>query len=642
MSKLYIEDLAMVLGLTPEKLDRIQLRKFSLIIDYALSVKGISHDEDLENHGHSADEIINILAKAIKDGQFTELDGPNTFLTSKETLLNKILNCFEIPPPSDDNDDWWWNLYSCISNPSDYHKKILEQGLKHSKTLDYLNTQEVGEFSLQNAVIKASANLRQEYEVLIDELAKKYQNSPIKIKKFTLSKHFLGLNQNKKVKIKQAGYQLLNHSNDYPHLDKKDSTRIFNYYKLILDTAQQLTTEYGILFEALDKQNVYLAMASASKKTDSDIITHYISFLDSQLQSKLLMYALNPKGKIEKEVKQQLKLFCDLLVASPSSRQWKVAEEYGQDEPIDRVILIHKADLTDAETKKNIDIIIKKHPDENIVVAFDTDTVKLINFKNTQCTNHPFTLQVHGHGKYMQGCEVLLMTDEIEQNPKLALSHKLYLKNDGSYITRPSCKKYSLFTDEFGDPSIDLTDLSNEMLLDHNFVNRILNITAKRGHTCSFSESFVNSNLGPFRGPAEETGKKVAELVSQCHNITHVRLTGCATGKMRDDATLEEMTEKHRPDNFPDKDVRRTLIYIHPDNFTQKNNHVFFEKAAAVSCWNNINKENRQLTMTVSPNILQAIENKPYMQSYFYLTKMDEGIKEIQVKTSETAKRPRI
>lgn len=149
----------------------------------------------------------------------------------------------------------------------------------------------------------------------------------------------------------------------------------------------------------------------------------------------------------------------------------------------------------------------------------------------------------------------------------------------------------------------------------------------------------INANIGPYRGDAVMVGSKLAALVNKCPNINHVRLTGCFTGLMREDADLKKMQEKQRINFTRNDEHRRTLTMVTDNNLTGTESP-FHEGTVAVSCWNSIDKSNRQISMTVSPGIIEPDKDlgKMMWKPTAGIPKEHEGIKEVRVTTTDGPK----
>lgn len=109
----------------------------------------------------------------------------------------------------------------------------------------------------------------------------------------------------------------------------------------------------------------------------------------------------------------------------------------------------------------------------------------------------------------------------------------------------------------------------------------------------------INSNLGPFRGKAVDTGKRVAELVNQCPLIEHLRLTGCYTGKLADEKNITKQGMEKQVNKFG---LNRFILKT-KQNLADR--EPFLLQSAAMSCWNAIEKENRNISITVSPGPIE-------------------------------------
>jgi len=110
---------------------------------------------------------------------------------------------------------------------------------------------------------------------------------------------------------------------------------------------------------------------------------------------------------------------------------------------------------------------------------FDTLFINQISSHNPKS----FTENILSKSKW---CDLVLMSAQIEENPELAKKGKLYLKEDGSYISYHKDKIYagSLLNGEHSNPQIDMSELSKK-ILNSNFRDLVLSITSKRGHTPS-------------------------------------------------------------------------------------------------------------------------------------------------------------
>lgn len=78
-----------------------------------------------------------------------------------------------------------------------------------------------------------------------------------------------------------------------------------------------------------------------------------------------------------------------------------------------------------------------------------------------------------------------LMPKLIQNQPKLAEEGKVYIREDGNYVTCCEGKIYSgsLLVGEHCNPNINLSGLSDAKLADAVLIKQVLGVTSKRGHT---------------------------------------------------------------------------------------------------------------------------------------------------------------
>jgi|GEM_PF-6353809 len=159
------------------------------------------------------------------------------------------------------------------------------------------------------------------------------------------------------------------------------------------------------------------------------------------------------------------------------------------------------------------------------------------------------------------------------------------------------------------------------------------------GHGSLSASKQLNANIGPYRGNASKVGDDVAALVNECPLINHVRITGCFSGLMRDDADLQTMQEKQHVKIIESKEHRRTLTMV-IDVDLKDENCPFVEGTVAISCWNGIKKENRAISMTVSPGIIEPDKELGRMmwKPTSNTPKGNEGIKEVCLSTASGPK----
>jgi hypothetical protein len=159
------------------------------------------------------------------------------------------------------------------------------------------------------------------------------------------------------------------------------------------------------------------------------------------------------------------------------------------------------------------------------------------------------------------------------------------------------------------------------------------------GHGTIQSENNFNANLGPFRGNAVTTGQQLAELVNGCPMITHVRLSCCFAGKLGNTPNLATLYEKFRELTATSKEYRRKFL-LTTHNDLNPTNSPFANHTAAINCWNAINKHNRELSMTVSPGIIEPDEAIGHLiwKAAPSDLEAEQGVKEITISTSQGPK----
>ncbi len=180
-------------------------------------------------------------------------------------------------------------------------------------------------------------------------------------------------------------------SNDLPKVQK-----LVEYFSDVLISLQKM------------KANSY-QVDPVSLGIFCDIIKPYFSIdrvcLDElgYEKAKILFDALNLlsrsrslKTKNNKTAEKLKALRVDLAIAYPQLVDIPL-KKVDQATPIHRVILIGADDINDREVLSGIRVMIKKHPDENIIVTSRVSEVKDINTRNKQLQT-PFKLHVFGHG----------------------------------------------------------------------------------------------------------------------------------------------------------------------------------------------------------------------------------------------------
>lgn len=158
------------------------------------------------------------------------------------------------------------------------------------------------------------------------------------------------------------------------------------------------------------------------------------------------------------------------------------------------------------------------------------------------------------------------------------------------------------------------------------------------GHGTQQSGTDFTANLGSFRGDAVTTGRALAQLVNACANIHHIRLSCCFSGQV-DAEQMKQVTlfEKERSKHSDAPEVRKTFTLVSNGILTAEN-CPFALKTAAMSCWNALQLNGRNISMTVSPGI---IEPDVHINRMVWKPSIDDlviGVKEIRITTERGPK----
>lgn len=185
--------------------------------------------------------------------------------------------------------------------------------------------------------------------------------------------------------------------------------------------------------------------------------------------------------------------------------------------------------------------------------------------------------------------------------------------------------------------TFDVADVTNVNTRNAS-VNKTFTLHAI-GHGSVAANQKMNANIGPYRGDAAMVGNKIATLVNACGLIDHVRITGCFSGLMRENANLDMLQEKKHVNVTMNEEYRRTLTLV-TDSDLNDTNSPFLGSTVAVNCWNGIDKSKRQISMTVSPGIIEPDKEFGRMmwKSTLSAPKDHEGIKEVRVTTTQGPK----
>jgi len=232
-----------------------------------------------------------------------------------------------------------------------------------------------------------------------------------------------------------------------------------------------------------------------------------------------------------------------------------------------------------------------------------------------------------------------LLTDFIVKCPELR-QWKLLSSFEPTTITRVILMGYQDIVDD------EIISTVNMMYQNHPDENIAVTYSAQDvhlmktpftlqviGHGVITSAQNFDANLGPFRGNATITGAQLAHLVNANPFITHLRLSCCFSGKLTESHLLGTLKVKREIQD------RSSYVFTTHDQIDQSNSP-FANNTAAVSCWNAINKQGREISMTVSPGIIEPDEGMGHMiyKSAPSDIAFEKGVKEIHISTNNGAK----
>lgn len=157
------------------------------------------------------------------------------------------------------------------------------------------------------------------------------------------------------------------------------------------------------------------------------------------------------------------------------------------------------------------------------------------------------------------------------------------------------------------------------------------------GHGKWEAQESIHSNLGPYRGDAQKTAREVASLANMCLGINHIRLSSCFSGAVAE--ASEALNELHEKEQSLIEGMRTLTLTT---NLPLTPNKPFLPYSAAFLCWNNLRKNNREISLTASPGIIepdQALGHLTWCKSSVK-PRNDDGIKEIRITTPKGPKSP--
>ena len=530
MPQLLIEDLAKKLGKDPQQLSAIEFKKYLILIDGAIALetdaKRTPYLVETELKPEKLTRLMDALVKGINEGAFASLDKKKPDSGDMDDAFIALGNELGLKEKAEKMVN---ELETAMMK--DYEDKIQKNAYLYTNYLTYKTDLTV---EAMQGIDKANARLNMQYE--------KLRNAQVFTAKRT---EIIKINtENNQLEIKDI--EQLNPSKKYTKTKAADTVY---FYLDIMSTLKEMKEKHKLVFSPT-------ILNALNEK-----IKPYINLIaqgDNQIENiGEMMRSLMPKDSQDKLKSNLAESLSDLMMNHKALRttpfinfSFKKFEEVSIDVPIHRAILIGPEDLANDEVLRSMKMMLKNHPDENIVVTFKALDIDEINAHNKKLHTQ-FTLNVVGHGS-LKGVKEL------------------------------------------------------------------------------------NANLGPFRGTAGSTGKKLADVVNRCFQINHLRVTGCFTGLINEKADLRKYQEKQRPD-FNSNSVRKTFTMVSEENLTE-NNSPFVDTSVAINCWNHIDKNGREISMTVSPGIIEPDEEIGRMVWKPSATRRDEGIKEIRITTPEGPK----
>ncbi|MGE3318212.1 MAG: hypothetical protein AB7I18_02860 [Candidatus Berkiella sp.] len=542
MAHLLIEDVLRDLGKDPSKLSLLEKRKYCILVDWALALSQKQNTPYLNKVDLPQDEVDKlrkgIVTALTQDSQsFVDLDKPKPDSEEMDDMFDSLAQCLNLEKGEIDT-----------GFISDYISILSKKGLVHTESPDL----QYSPFTKDVIVENITKNLNEQYEMLKSK------------KLFTAKRneYFAYDSENKVLDI--INLDTLSHTNK---LAANHAAKLIIFYLRIMNGFKAIKAAQNIEFSQGTMLALYDKMKPLIKYLD---VNNVADIQAAQLISEL-MKTITPrdsKDKLKSKMGEALSellfkfpqviVFSDPRINHPSYPDCKFqtmsnfAEIEKQKKPVDRVILISGEDLANEESMRSLEVILLKHPNENIIVTYKPEDIKIIDQYN-KALGAQFTLNVVGHGS-LEG------------------------------------------------------------------------------------EKTLNANLGPYRGSAATTGQKLAVLVNECSQVNHLRITGCFTGLLRDDAELKKYPLVPK-EKYATSEISRTFTMESTSDLTDANSP-FVDTSVAVHCWNAIDKKGREISMTVSPGIIEPEQSLGRMvwKSSSRSNPDHHGIKEVRITTPQGPK----
>ncbi|MGE3318211.1 MAG: hypothetical protein AB7I18_02855 [Candidatus Berkiella sp.] len=342
MHKLLIENVAVALGKNPTLLDDIELRKLCILIDWTLALlTQAPHTPLLQRDIALMEDFTGTLARIIQADGFVELNEQNPNSEKMDDMFRRLGHQLGFSDDMMDDIDTGFI--------SDYETALTKDGLFYTNSLKYKSKLTEPE---KQALNNITQQLFQQFLFL-----RKSEHSLFEFNANECAisiNHFFDFMPSNLTTLEKANFclTLLNHLVSFQK----------NFKRSISESSlHSLCTLLENLQPALP----------ASKDIEQGL-TELIT------QTK--------RSPIVDGLRQILTRY---LMRFPNLRGWENFDNF-QSQPIDRVILLGYQDIADEEIIRVVNLMYRKHPNENIVVTFNPEDVLRMN--------NPFTLQVIGHG----------------------------------------------------------------------------------------------------------------------------------------------------------------------------------------------------------------------------------------------------
>lgn len=346
MGSLLIENVAIALGTDPRELDDLRLRKLCILIDWTLTL--LTREETKKSYTPLfrkdivvKDELTTRLANIIQKDGFAELDRPCPDSELMDNMFRRlgVKLGFSI--------DFIESIETGFI--SDYETCLANNGLVYTNFLSYKS--------------KLSEHEQTALRDITRQLAGQFPNlrlNNLSFFAFDEREGTISINN-----LSDFGF------NNLTGLEKAlFLITLLNYLASFQKNFKRTISESSLV-NIFNQLNNLQNTLPASKEIEQGL-TEFI--------------ALNKRTPISDKLRQLLTCY---LLRFPEFRGWKVFDHFSS-QPIHRIILLGYQDIADDEIIRTVNLMYRKHPNENIAVTFNPEDV-------LQVAN-PCTLQVIGHG----------------------------------------------------------------------------------------------------------------------------------------------------------------------------------------------------------------------------------------------------